>query len=199
MADYLLDTSGDFLSLGGDRLILDFSTTSTTVVVGGGGSPTSSPSFSIVGRQSDIATIWDVANGRGDWAMDEADLAAGNDLPTALLISLFTDRSALPDDVIPDGTNDRRGWLGDLDEDYPIGSRLWLLDRAKQTDETLARAKEYMAEALQWMIDDGVAGSIDIYAEWTRPGMLGARITVYQPAKGAQSTLKFDWAWQGIR
>lgn len=145
---------------------------------------------------TDVSTLWDVQNGRGDWAISGADLQSGNDLITALFISIFTDRSALASDVIPDGSNDRRGWLGDLGEDVPIGSRLWLLDRAKQTPDTLARAKEYIAEALQWMIDDGVAGSIDLYVEWTKPGMLGCKVTLYQPGKKAPTFLEFNWAWQ---
>lgn len=147
---------------------------------------------------TDIATIWDTANGRGDWQLSGADLASGDDLATAVLISLFTDRSANVDDVIPDGTTDRRGWWGDQGENYPIGSRLWLLERAKQTSETLARAKDYMAEALQWLIDDGVAASIDIYAEWSAPGLLGAQITIHKPGIAGSTTLNFSWAWQGI-
>ena len=147
----------------------------------------------------DITTIWDPANGRGDFAGAGADLASGLDLQTAVLISLFTDRSAHPDDVIPDGTTDRRGWWGDQGQAVPIGSRLWLLDRAKQTAETLQRARDYMAESLQWLLDDGVAGSIDIYAEWSRPGMLGTRITLTPPSGGAPVVMAFEWAWQEIK
>lgn len=147
---------------------------------------------------TDIATIWDPVSGRGDWAMAGADLASGNDLVTAVLISLFTDRSAHEDDVIPDGSTDRRGWLGDEGETVPIGSRLWLLARRKETAQTLADAKTYMAEALQWLIDDGVAGSIDIYAEWSKPAFMGARITIYQPGKAAPVMMNFTWAWQGV-
>ncbi len=102
---------------------------------------------------SDTTTLWDVANARGDWSMSGALLTSGHDLQTAVLISLFTDRIAEPDDVIPDGSNDPRGWWGDEFSTVKIGSRLWLLTRAKQTQATLQRAYDYILQALQWMID----------------------------------------------
>jgi phage gp46-like protein len=110
-------------------------------------------------------------------------LATGNDLPSAVLLSLFTDRVAAPDDVIPDGTTDPRGWWGD-DPAYPVGSRLWLLSRAKQTDETLVRAQGYIAEALQWLIDDGVVARFGITVEWSARSQLGARVVAYESSGG---------------
>src|SRR5437868_6146739 len=100
---------------------------------------------------ADTTTVWDAANSRGDWAMAGPLLASGDDLQTAILISLFTDRIADPSDVIPDGTSDPRGWWGDEGQAENIGSRLWLLSRKKQTQETLQRAYDYIVEALQWM------------------------------------------------
>ncbi|HEV2364034.1 MAG TPA: phage GP46 family protein [Caulobacteraceae bacterium] len=145
----------------------------------------------------DIATLWSTPNSTGDWAMDGASLEADGDLVTAVLISLFTDRQAAPDDVIPDGTADPRGWWGDLGATVPIGSRLWLLDREKQTTAVLDRAHDYIVEALQWLIDDGAAAQIDVTTEWTRPGMLGAEVVISK-ANGATVALAFDWAWQGL-
>ncbi len=107
-------------------------------------------------------------------------------LNTAVLISLLTDRRAEPDDRLPtdDGRTsiigaDRRGWAGDaLDTDYRIGSRLWLLVREKQTEETRRRAESYCREALQWMIDDGIASAIAIDAQWAGLGRLDAGIVI---------------------
>jgi phage gp46-like protein len=145
----------------------------------------------------DISIFWDVGNSRGDWQVAGVDLATGNDLATSVLISLFTDRRANVDDLIPDGTNDPRGWWGDIDEDKPIGSRLWLLDRSKQTQEVLNLARDYIAEALQWMIDDQIVASMDVQTEWTRDTMLGAQVILYQPA-GPSIPLRFAWAWQQL-
>lgn len=146
---------------------------------------------------SDTTTSWDVANARGDWSMAGALLATGDDLSTAILISLFTDRIAEPDDAITDGTNDPRGWWGDQFSTVPIGSRLWLLDRSKQTQETLQRAYDYIVEALQWMIDDGVVAKFDVRVEWTKAGMLGAQVVAYKQ-DGTTVASAYSWAWQGI-
>ena len=146
---------------------------------------------------SDISVIWDVDNSRGDWKFLAPALVTGNDLPSAVLVSVFTDRVANTDDPIPDGTGDPRGWWGDIGEDKPIGSRLWLLDRSKQTQEVLNNARDYINEALQWLVDDGVVASTDVQTQWVRDTFLGAQITLYQP-DGSQISLTYAWAWQQL-
>lgn len=146
---------------------------------------------------TDIQTLWNTETGYGDWQLVGTDLLAGDDLGTAVLISLFTDGQAGPNDIIPDGTNDRRGWCGDLGQDIRIGSRLWLLDRAKQTTATLLAAENYAAEALQWLLNDGVVAKIDIAAQWVRQSFLGLEITLYQQ-DGTKRALKYAWAWKEL-
>ena len=145
----------------------------------------------------DISTAWNVALAAGDWVLNGPQLQSGSDLETAVLISVFTDRQAEAGDVIPDGTSDRRGWWGDAGELYPIGSRIWLLARAKQTTQTLNLANDYLVEALQWMIDDGVVASFNISTYWVAPGTLGAVVTANQPG-GSNETMQFSWTWSGI-
>ncbi|WP_150721666.1 phage GP46 family protein [Pandoraea capi] len=144
----------------------------------------------------DTSTVWDSAANRGDWVLDGASLETGNDVTTALLISLFTDRMADIDDIIPDGTTDPRGWWGDDANAGSIGSRLWLLFREKQTKETLQRAYDYIVEAIQWMIDDKVVARFDINVSWIARGQMGAQITAYKQ-DGAIVPNTFTWAWQG--
>jgi phage gp46-like protein len=146
---------------------------------------------------SDVTLVWDPVNLCADWVITGSLLEVGGDLASATLLSLFCDRVAQPGDVIPDGTQNRRGWWGDAGESVPIGSRIWLLARAKQTDQTLARARDYIIEALQWLITDGVAIKIDTYTEWTRPGMLGAQVVIYR-TNGQQVALQFTSVWQGV-
>jgi len=145
---------------------------------------------------ADITISWDTAHNRGDWTMSGPMLTTGDDLQTAILISLFTDRMAQPGDVIPDGTNDPRGWWAD--GAVPIGSRMWLLQRAKQTQQTLQLAYDYIAEALQWLIDDGVVAGFDIVTSWPRASMLGAQITAYKQNGTQLTTGLYSWAWAGI-
>lgn len=145
----------------------------------------------------DISTFWAPGEARGDWALAGADLAAHSDLETAVLISLFTDRRAEPDDVIPDGSDDPRGWWGDAGRARPLGSRLWLLERAKRSEDTRLRAVDYITEALAWMVEDGVAEDVQVAAEWQGRGFLGVRIVVVQ-ADGQDVVLTYQWAWEAV-
>ncbi|WP_429497011.1 phage GP46 family protein [Robbsia andropogonis] len=145
---------------------------------------------------ADANIVWDAVNNRGDWVLSGPTLQTGNDLETSVVISLFSDRQALDGDVIPDGTNDPRGWWAD--DDVPIGSRMWLLKRAKQTSQTAQSAYSYIAEALQWLIDDGVAGRIDISVQWVRKGVLGAQINIYKTDGTQLLSGRYAWVWEGI-
>ncbi len=49
-----------------------------------------------------------------------------------------------------------------------FGSRLHLLQRAKNTEKTAALAEEYCKEALRWLIDTGRATRIDVHTQRDR-------------------------------
>lgn len=113
-----------------------------------------------------------------------ADLALDEGLESAVTVSLFTDRLALPTDVIPDGTQDRRGHWSDsylAVVDDKEGSRLWLLSREKVMDEVLRRGEDYAREALAWMVEDGVAKSITPTAWTTGKGDFNLRVRIEKP------------------
>ncbi|MCW5760104.1 MAG: phage GP46 family protein [Phenylobacterium sp.] len=145
----------------------------------------------------DISTFWSPGESRGDWAVAGFDLASGTDLETAVLISLFTDRRADPDDVIPDGSGDPRGWWGDALGARPLGSKLWLLERAKQTEDTRQRAQGYAEDALAWLVEDGVAAEVVVAASWQGPGFLGLQVTISEP-DGRQTAFNYQWAWKAV-
>lgn len=170
---------------------------------------------------ADIATLWNVDQAAGDWVLsapswpiwvDEAGnsirdergrpvgnafiagdgLVSGHDLYTAVLISLFSDAEAGPDDVVPDGSGDPRGWWGGA-----IGSKLWLRARSKATSTILALVKSDIMQALQWLIDDDVVAAIDVTTEFTRPSVLGAQI-VLRRRDGARAALSFSRLWETV-
>jgi phage gp46-like protein len=145
---------------------------------------------------TDILTVWSPSLGTADWQQLGAVLASGSDLESAVLISAFTDRIAGQDDKIPDGTADPRGWCCD-EPGRPIGSRLWLLQRAKQIPETANRARDYLTESLQWLIDDGVVVKFDVRVQWIGSGKLGAWIVAHR-VDGSKAALQFGWAWKGV-
>ncbi len=130
----------------------------------------------------DLAIAWDPVHRRCDLVVADAGLALDATPLTPLLLSLGSDRRAEPDDTLPDtvtagsitaGLNPRRGWAGDaLDPNGDrAGSRLWLLEREKQTDDVLARARDYALQSLAWLGDrEGV--DIDVAVAWpTRTAM----------------------------
>jgi phage gp46-like protein len=147
---------------------------------------------------ADIRTFWQ--DGAGLWQVSSPGLAEDSGLETAIIISLFTDRRAEPDDVLPDNSGDLRGWWADA---YPavdgdlIGSRLWLLSREKQLPEVLGKAKEYAEEALAWMIEDGVADSVVATAVKVRDGLLGLTVQIFRPT-GTPARFRFELFWEGI-
>ncbi len=145
----------------------------------------------------DITLVWVAPEGRGDWVMAGPDLLAGDDLATAAYVSAFTDRQADAADPIPDG--DRRGWWGD-DAPDRIGSKLWLLRRAKATDDTLTKAKAYLDQAFAWMTEDKVASSVSVATSWLADAAVKtlAAIIVIQRPDGTALNLRFDWAWQEL-
>lgn len=143
---------------------------------------------------TDIRTTWVVQTGTGDWSIAGGALASGDDLSTAVLISLFTDRQANDDDTPPDGGGDRRGWWGDKDEAVPIGSRLWLLDRERLTQAVANTAKIYMQEALQWLISDEVASGVVVAVVIASSSQLNSLITITRQ-DGAVVPLQFNWVW----
>jgi phage gp46-like protein len=149
----------------------------------------------------DIRTAFISFDQGADYAIAALGLAEDNTLETAVILSLFTDRQANPADVLPDGGTDRRGWWADAFPVVPadqIGSRLWLLSREKQLQPVLLRAREYALEALQWLVDDGIAASVDAVAEIVRQGVLGLTVTITRPNYQAPDTYRYETLWRGI-
>ena len=106
----------------------------------------------------------------GDFLFTDNDFEMDDGLATAVVISLFTDQRATVDDPLPDPrTTDRRGWWGDkllpYDSGDEIGSKLWLLERSKTTEQVLSKAEEYAKKSLEWMIKDGIVKSVEVVAE----------------------------------
>lgn len=152
---------------------------------------------------SDIRTTF--AGFVGDFTLVGPSLDQDDGLQTAVMISLFTDRRALPGDPLPvsaqlTGTPDRRGWWGDSFAEIPgdrIGSRLWLLSREKQLAAVLERAREYAFEALQWLIDDGVARAVNVTAEIVSNGVLGLAIEIVRADKPV-AQYRFQRFWKAV-
>lgn len=121
-------------------------------------------------------------------------MAAKDSLARAVMISLFTWKRANKDDA---HEGQKMGWFGDAttDDADKIGSRLWLLARAKITQTTIAKAREYALESLQWLIKDGVASRVEVDSE--RMGIDGLALTVrIYRIDGTMVDLRFSDIWR---
>lgn len=154
------------------------------------------------GNGGDIRILWDNHQAIGDWGLAEGDLETGQDLETAVLTSLFSDKLATPDFTPTDGSTDRRGWWADPYLDEPLGSNLWQLDRAKKTRDTLGTARRWALDCLQWMKTDGVARAILCNTRWLSPEpsttpILGIALAIIRP-DGSHSQFQFMLVWENL-
>lgn len=127
----------------------------------------------------------------------------------AVLVALNTDALADESDVLPDPrSDDRRGWWGDLDakriwNGWPIGSKLWLLHRAKIVDgdaregATILRVERYIRDALQPFIDQKLCSRIDVAAQQDNDMRISALITIYRGPRQAIQ-LQYQPLWQEL-
>ena len=123
---------------------------------------------------TDALISWDHAVMAGDLTLSNNDIETHEGLETAILLSLFTDRG---------------GWWGDP----VLGSRLYLLARSKREQSVLSQAVDYAVEALSWLVEDRVASSVNVSAEFI-PGGFGIAVDVTRPT-GDVATYKFNRTW----
>lgn len=128
-----------------------------------------------------------------DISLAGSDLRHEDSLVTAAVLSLLCDRTAQAHEV-PKGT-DRRGWWADAFADVDgdaFGSRLWLLSREKQLPEVVQRARRWVREALQWLVDDGFAKSLTVSGFIPRMGWLV--VDVQLEFVGDSRRYRFEWS-----
>jgi phage gp46-like protein len=160
-------------------------------------------------------TIWNATTQSGDWALagpaefgNPGGLAATRPIETAILLALFTDRRC-PDDhplawLIEDG--DPRGWWGDgvdLRADLgetPMGSLLWLLERATATADNARWARAFAEEALAPLVAAGLFASVavDAQAYPARAAIVLAIDVVGRDGRKAYAN-QFDVLWAARR
>lgn len=125
----------------------------------------------------DIA--WNNDKGYWDISFTNGDYTTTDKLDTAVLMSLYMDKRATRSEV--PNPQLRRGWWGNKVGDYPnydIGSKFWLLQQARLTQETINLLKTYSYDCLKWLIDDGYVDIIDTNVEII-DGAAYIRITFY--------------------
>ena len=122
------------------------------------------------------------------------DMVEGFD--TSLQVSIFAERRAAESEV-PDAIR-RRGWIGNTLSDIPdfeIGSKIWLYEQAKLTNDTLNGVLDAATTATQWLIDDGFATNITATIVGDSPASsISLKMTIF--ADSSQVEERFFTLWQ---
>ncbi len=132
-------------------------------------------------------------------------LRGGQELATAVMMCLFTDRAADEGDLRMEHRGDRRGWIGDgfdLDRgarEQPLGSRWWLMRREVLSDELARRVEDEGRMALQPLVDQGAVTRVDIAVSFDKPrGWLMCDLALYGKAGGVVFAKKFNDLWGAL-
>ena len=88
------------------------------------------------------------------------------------------------------------GWWGDaLDAKGTLGGYLYEAFPGKLTDSTARSVEKLCSEALAWLIDDGVAKSVDCTAAIANQETMNVNITVKRPEGGDEAFLyELNWS-----
>jgi len=146
-------------------------------------------------RPNDIHLECNTEKGFFDLELTEngEDLLGAVNLRTSIGISIFTDRRTDDNDTIPNAG----GWAGDAirpeDEDL-LGSKIWLLHREKTLDSNLSRAKQFITEALDWLLTDNVVSDLQVNVTYlSKPKGVMQIITDVTRLTGLNESFSYVW------
>jgi phage gp46-like protein len=78
--------------------------------------------------------------------------------------------------------------------DPAFGSELWLLKKEGKVDgQTAGKLERMVRESLQWLVDDGLAATVDCAAERNGKSRIDYRVTVTQP-DGSSVEVREAWS-----
>src|SRR5690606_7684743 len=111
---------------------------------------------------------------------------------TLVFVSMFTDGRAAEDD----GIRAKRGWWGNVDAERTIGSRIWIDEQSSTGVTALRRIRTSAMSALAWMVEDGLAQSVDVTV--TRSGQWVDLETVVTRPDGTVWSKVWERALNGV-
>lgn len=120
---------------------------------------------------------FEITEKTGDLLYANGGIEADGGLKTAVLISLFSDAR----------DSNQRGWWGG-----EIGSKLWTLQNAKRSAETLKKAQEFAQEALSWLIEEKICKKATVSAAYDNYGCLMLSVDLQKHDDNA----RFDFLWR---
>lgn len=105
-------------------------------------------------------------NGLFDISVENNQLKSTDNFKTAIYVSLFTDARADSSQVFDPSR--RRGWIGNIAtpiEGKDLGSLIWLTEQERLTTGILNKVIDFANKALDWMIVQNIAKSIEVTGE----------------------------------
>jgi len=129
-----------------------------------------------------------------DLSITNGDFTSVDNFDTSITVALFADKRADETEIPP--AELRRGWWGNPfngDATFELGSKLWLLYQARNTQDTLNSAIDFAQNALQWSIDDNHAEKVEVNALFTN-GTLGLNVKIFRDQSRVEN--KFFDLWQ---
>ena len=93
-----------------------------------------------------------------------ADFTTEDSFDSAILYSFFGERRASDSEVLI--SQYRRGWIGNLTEDYENGSKTWLLYQARLTRDTLNRFNTEALNGWIWLVNDNLLKDITVETDF---------------------------------
>jgi phage gp46-like protein len=145
-----------------------------------------------------------------DWnLLDNGMLDDRYALATSIAIALGTNALADQAEALPDpDSSDRQGWWGNLDAQeiwggWDIGSKLWLLRRAKIEGPnqfrgaTIARVNNYIKACIQPFVDNRICSQFSVVSERVTTQQINSLITIYRGPEPAIE-LRYQMLWDGI-
>ena len=121
-------------------------------------------------RKKELGNIYDIS-------IVDGQLELTDNFDTNLQMSVYCERRADSSEVLL--PQQRRGWWGnELSETvgFEIGSKLWLLQQARLTKDTLNKAIAYTQEALDWFVEHKLLKRVQVEASLN--GNSGIRLTI---------------------
>jgi phage gp46-like protein len=145
-------------------------------------------------------TEWDF-----DLEFTGEDLVIGDDLETAVVVSLFTWARRAADDPDPTPGSDPMGWWADEtleDANDFLGSKWWLAEGSKITPDLFMQVGQWGQQALAWMLEDKVADRVEILPERStiQADRVDVLVRIIQPAGAAvEYRYRLNWEAQASR
>lgn len=146
---------------------------------------------------SDAVLRIDEITGKYDISINEnGDIDVEDFFDTAVLYSLKGERRAAPSEI--DAPELRRGWIGNR-QDFENGSKIWLFEQQRLTNDVMNRIADEARNSLQWLVDDGIAERIDNVVVELIKGVVSLRITIRRSRNRIDTKLFELWENTGVR